>query len=257
MKNKIIFLITLCFSIILFAESKGSSAGVAVSTSAWDALFQASFFVQLTLLMLISLSVACWGVGWAKYKQFNLLAEANLPFSQKFEKSSSLDQIFEVVDRYPQSSLARLFSAGYIEMKKIADSPLAQPTKDGPHSMKLSGIDNIERALRKQIDNEISSMESRLSWLATTGSTGPFIGLFGTVWGIMTSFHKIGQMGSATLAVVAPGISEALIATAIGLFAAIPAVMLYNFFIAKIKREEMFMNNFAIDFLNIVKRNFF
>jgi biopolymer transport protein TolQ len=257
MKNKIIFFITICFSALLFAESKGSSTAVSVNTSSWEALFQASFLVQLTLLMLISLSVVCWGVGWAKYKQFSSLADANLPFIHKFEKSTSLDQIFEVVDRFPRSSLARLFSAGYIEMKKIAESPLAQPLKDGPHSMKLSGLDNIERSLRKQMDKEIAEMESRLSWLATTGSTGPFIGLFGTVWGIMASFHKIGQMGSATLAVVAPGISEALIATAIGLFAAIPAVMLYNFFIAKIKKEEMLMNNFSIDFLNIVKRNFF
>jgi biopolymer transport protein TolQ len=257
MKNKIIFFITSCYGIILFAESKGGTAGLAVSTSVWDALFQASFFVQLTLLILIALSVACWGVGWAKYKQFNSLDEANLPFKQKFEKSSSLDQIFEVVDRFPQSSLARLFSAGYIEMKRIAESPLAQATKEGPHSMRLSGLDNIERTLRKQMDFEIASMEERLSWLATTGSTGPFIGLFGTVWGIMASFHKIGQMGSASLAVVAPGISEALIATAIGLFAAIPAVMLYNYYISKIKKQEMLMNNFSIDFLNIVKRNFF
>jgi biopolymer transport protein TolQ len=242
---------------VLLADSKNALSGMAVNTSIWDALFQASFFVQLTLFILIGLSVVCWGVGWSKYKQFDLLAKANLPFKQKFEKSTSLDQIFEELDRFPDSSLARLFVAGYAEMKKIAEVQLPQSIKEGPVNLRLSGLDNIERSLRKQIDNEISQMESRLNWLATTGSTGPFIGLFGTVWGIMTSFHKIGQMGSASLAVVAPGISEALIATAIGLFAAIPAVMLYNFFISKIKKEEMQMNNFSLDFLNLVKRNFF
>lgn len=257
MKNKIIFIITSCFGSVLLAELKGASTRVAVNTSIWDSLFHASFFVQLTLFILIGLSIICWGVGWAKYKQFNLLAEANSPFKHKFEKGSSLDEIYEMVDRFPRSNLARLFSAGYVEMKRIAESPLAQTVKEGPNSMRLSGIDNIERSLRKQMDQEIAQMEASLNWLATTGSTGPFIGLFGTVWGIMSSFHKIGQMGSATLAVVAPGISEALIATAIGLFAAIPAVMLYNFFIAKIRKEEMLMNNFSIDFLNIVKRNFF
>jgi len=103
----------------------------------------------------------------------------------------------------------------------------------------------------------MANMESKLTVLATTGSTGPFVGLFGTVWGIMSSFHKIGTTGNASLAVVAPGISEALVATAIGLAAAIPAVVLYNHFISTIRKEEIELNNFSADFLNIVKRNFF
>lgn len=100
-------------------------------------------------------------------------------------------------------------------------------------------------------------MEARLSLLATTGSTGPFIGLFGTVWGIMGSFHKIGSTGMANLAVVAPGISEALIATAIGLAAAIPATVAYNHFVTRIRREEIDLSSFSADFINIAKRNFF
>ena len=124
-------------------------------------------------------------------------------------------------------------------------------------SIQLSGIDNLERSVRKSTENEVSEMENRLTILATTGSTGPFIGLFGTVWGIMGSFHQIGQTGSASLAAVAPGISEALIATAIGLAAAIPAVVIYNNCIAVIRKEEISLNNFSSDFLNIVKRNFF
>ncbi|MEI7974274.1 MAG: MotA/TolQ/ExbB proton channel family protein, partial [Bdellovibrio sp.] len=123
--------------------------------------------------------------------------------------------------------------------------------------IKLSGIDNMERALKQAVENEVALMESRLSWLATTGSTGPFIGLFGTVWGIMSSFHKIGAMGSASLAVVAPGISEALFATAVGLGAAIPAVIIYNSLVTQVRRQEIQLNNFAADFLNVAKRNFF
>ncbi len=228
---------------------------VQVNTSAFDAILQASLLVQLTLLILVCLSILCWAVAFLKYKQFKALTAANEPFINKFEKSNSLDNIFDNLDRFPDSSLARVFAAGYAEMKRLADSPHGEK-KDGT-LLQLTGIDNIERTLRKAIDLEIAQMEAKISWLATTGSTGPFIGLFGTVWGIMSSFHKIGQMGSATLAVVAPGISEALVATAIGLAAAIPAVMLYNHFISEIKRQEMTLNNFAADFLNIAKRNFF
>lgn len=228
---------------------------VQVNTSALDAILQASPVVQLTLLILISLSVLCWAVAFIKFKQFKKLNLANEPFLTKFENSSSLDNLFENLDRYPESSIARVFAAGYSEMKRLAESPHSE-AKEGT-LLQLTGIDNIERALRKAIDVEISKMEAKTSWLATTGSTGPFIGLFGTVWGIMGSFHKIGLMGTATLAVVAPGISEALIATAIGLAAAIPAVMLYNHFIAEIKRQELCLTNFSSDFLNIAKRNFF
>ena len=166
-----------------------------------------------------------------------------------------MDTLYEDVDQYKDSSLARVFKAAYLEMKKISESPLMSKT-EGDKQV-LTGLDNLERILNKATQNEIAKLESRLTVLATTGSTGPFIGLFGTVWGIMGSFHKIGLTGSASLAVVAPGISEALISTAIGLAAAIPAVVLYNNFIAKIRKQEIALNNFSADFLNIVKRNFF
>lgn len=228
---------------------------VSVNTGAIDAISHASPVVQLTLLILIGLSVFCWGIAYSKYQNLKKITESNELFLNKFWKVNSLDSLYEDVDQYSDSSLARVFKAAYVEMKKLAESPLlAKAEGDKPV---LSGIDNLERVLRKASENEISNMESRLTVLATTGSTGPFIGLFGTVWGIMGSFHKIGQTGTASLAVVAPGISEALIATAIGLAAAIPAVVLYNNFIAKIRRQEMALNNFSADFLNIVKRNFF
>lgn len=228
-----------------------------MKSNAFDALFSAGLVVQFTLLVLISLSVACWAVAWSKHKQFKSLDTANPPFVAKFWKATSLDSIFESVDQFPESSMARLFKAGYLELQRLADSPMLKKEPSESHSPKLSGLDNLERALRKEYDLEVAALESRLTVLATTGSTGPFIGLFGTVWGIMSSFQKIGETGSASLAVVAPGISEALIATAIGLAAAIPAVVLYNHFNSKIRREETALSNFSTDFLNVAKRNFF
>lgn len=228
-----------------------------LQTNALEALLQASPLVQLTLLILVGLSITCWAVGYAKWHQLQKLHTANEAFSSRFWKASSLDSLFEDVQTHQHSSLARVFKAAYVELKKIAESPHLNKAGASDAKPQLTGLDNIERVIRKATDNEISMMESRLTILATTGSTGPFIGLFGTVWGIMGSFHKIGQMGSASLAVVAPGISEALIATAIGLGAAIPAVIMYNNFISSIRREEIELSNFSADFLNIVKRNFF
>lgn len=224
---------------------------VAVNTGVMDSLSGASLIVQLVLLILVGLSVLCWAVAITKWKQLKSLEKHNALFLTRFWKASSLDQLYEEVDEFKKSNVAQSFKAGFVEMQKLASAHKAQ----GP--VQLSGIDNLERSLRKSNDLEVSAMESRLTLLATTGSTGPFIGLFGTVWGIMGSFHKIGATGSASLAVVAPGISEALVATAIGLAAAIPAVVLYNHFISRIKKLEIELNNFSTDFLNIVKRNFF
>ncbi|MCB0370179.1 MAG: protein TolQ [Bdellovibrionales bacterium] len=232
---------------------------VAVNTGAFEAVLQASFVVQLTLLILIGLSVLCWGISFNKWKLFQKVQLMNELFLVQFWKSSSLDSLNDELDTYRESPLARVFKSAYIEMKKLADvkSPGSLTSSEGLAKPQLTSIDNLERVIRKACENELAVMESKLTVLATTGSTGPFIGLFGTVWGIMSSFHKIGATGNASLAVVAPGISEALIATAIGLAAAIPAVVLYNHFISKVRKEEIELNNFTADFLNIVKRNFF
>ena len=119
----------------------------------------------------------------------------------------------------------------------------------------MVALDNIKRALRRAVNTELTGLSSTLPFLATTGSTAPFIGLFGTVWGIMNAFRGIGLRGSASLAIVAPGISEALIATAAGLAAAIPAVVAYNYFANKVQVLESAMHNFSADFLNLVERN--
>lgn len=243
-------------NLLFFISIAEAAPQVAINTNPLSAILQASLIVQVTFLILILLSVFCWAIGIAKFKQFQRFKAKNEVFLAKFWKVSSLDTLYEDFEQYKDSPVARVFKAAYLEMKKLAESPLAQKSQNDSKPQ-LQGIDNLERVLRKSIENELAMMESKLTILATTGSTGPFIGLFGTVWGIMGSFHKIGAMGSASLAVVAPGISEALFATAIGLAAAIPAVVLYNNFISQLKRQEIELNNFSSDFLNIVKRNFF
>lgn len=240
------------------AASPPTSTNVGIQMGAFNSLLHASFVVQIVILILLSLSVLSWAIGWAKYKQFQSLKKANTDFDNLFWSTSSLDTLFEKVDNFSQSSHARVFKAAYVEMKKIAESPmLSKSSTSGAELTQLMGVDNLERSLRKASENEIADMENRLTILASTGSTGPFIGLFGTVWGIMNSFHQIGITGSASLAAVAPGISEALITTAIGLAAAIPAVIIYNNCVSVIRKEEVSLNNFSTDFLNIVKRNFF
>ncbi|MEK6628019.1 MAG: MotA/TolQ/ExbB proton channel family protein [Bdellovibrionota bacterium] len=252
--KKSLFISVISFSQLIFA----TSSNVSLQPGPLSSLLHASFVVQLTVLILLSLSVLSWAIGWAKYKQFRSLKTANTEFDNIFWATSSLDSLYEKVDSFALSSHARVFKAAYLEMKKIAESPMLNGNNSqNTERSQLSGLDNLERSLRKSSENEISEMENRLTILASTGSTGPFIGLFGTVWGIMNSFQQIGITGSASLAAVAPGISEALIATAIGLVAAIPAVLIYNNCVAVIRKEEISLNNFNTDFLNIVKRNFF
>jgi len=246
------------FSVALTQAFAQSSTNVGVHLSGIEAVLQASLVVKIVILILVALSIFCWAIAFSKRQQLKKIKTENEHFDNIFWKTTSLDEMFQKVDSFKNSSHARIFKAAYTEMKKIAESPLMNKNLNAEtDAPQLSGIDNLERTLRKSIELEVSDMESKLTILASTGSTGPFIGLFGTVWGIMNSFTKIGQTGSASLAAVAPGIAEALITTAIGLAAAIPAVLLYNTFVSDIRKHEIALNNFASDFLNIVKRNFF
>ncbi len=230
---------------------------IGIDTSSWEAILKASLVVQFTLLILFVLSVACWSIILVKRRQIKRLRHSNIVFTNEFWKANSLDLIYERIAEFPFSNMARLFKSGYLELQRLAETHTSGEKRLSVIGPNLTGIDNLERTLRKVVDWETSLMERHLTLLATTGSTGPFIGLFGTVWGIMGAFQKIGQTGAAHLAVVAPGISEALIATAIGLAAAIPAVVAYNYFLSQVKKEVLALNNFASDFLNIAKRNFF
>lgn len=244
----------LFFSEIALAQ--GNPIKVSTRMDTWDIIFHAGPMVKLVMLTLLVFSVFSWAIIFTKRLQMNRLELENEKFLDLFWKASSLDAIYAEAKAFQASSIASVFKAGYLELQKIANTHSSKVNKD-TQGVLLTGIDNISRALRKASDNEIAKIEGRTSFLATVGSTSPFIGLFGTVWGIMVSFQGIANSGAASLSVVAPGISEALIATAIGLGAAIPAVIGYNYFVGKFKKQDLEINNFSSDFLNIVKRNFF
>ncbi len=209
--------------------------------------------VKIVLLVLIGFSVISWAIIMFKLFQVHRANSESVRFMDFFWKSKRFDAIASQVDRFANSPLTVLFNEGYGELKKVVEG--AGASEGSALSTDLGGVENVSRALRRATNSEITRLEKYLTFLATTGSTSPFIGLFGTVWGIMTAFESIGQTGSASLAVVAPGIAEALIATAIGLVAAIPAVMAYNHFQHKIRVLINEMDSFSTEFLNIVQRN--
>jgi biopolymer transport protein TolQ len=216
-------------------------------------LIGTGLIVKIVLLILVFFSVVSWAIIMFKLVQIHRANSESGRFMDFFWKSKRFDAIASQVDRFASSPLTVLFNEGYGELKKVVDSE--GKTEGSALSTDLGGVENVSRALRRATNSEITRLEKYTTFLATTGSTSPFIGLFGTVWGIMTAFEGIGRTGSASLAVVAPGIAEALIATAIGLVAAIPAVMAYNHFQHKIRVLIKEMDNFSTEFLNIVQRN--
>ncbi|MCA9677567.1 MAG: protein TolQ [Myxococcales bacterium] len=176
-------------------------------------------------------------------------ARESAAFTDSFWRSRDIEQIYKNSQALRNSPVSQMFLAGYTELAKLASDERMK----GDHEGKLQ---NIERALRKAQTTETTKLESMVPFLATTGASAPFIGLFGTIFGIMNSFQDLGSMKSATLDVVAPGIAEALFATAVGLIAAIPSVIAYNYFVRRIKVLRSDMENFEQDYLNIIKRHF-
>ncbi len=211
--------------------------------------------VKLVLFILLYFSVVSWAIIFYKLLQVHRAKSESERFLEFFWKAKRFEAINSQLDRYTNSPLTVLFKEGYNELKKLLEQGEAKEDSEGI-STDLGGIDNITRALRRATTSEITRLEKYTTFLATTGSTAPFIGLFGTVWGIMNAFKGIGETGSASLAVVAPGIAEALIATAIGLVAAIPAVMGYNHFQHKIRVLIAEMDSFSTELLNIIQRTF-
>jgi biopolymer transport protein TolQ len=227
--------------------------------SLFDMIVHAGFVVQLVLLLLLIFSVISWAIILMKYFNIRKVIRENSLFLSTYMRSTKLSEILPEAKKYRYSTMAEVFRAGYTELAKITkavrgNSPGKETADAGGPILEIAGIDNVERAMNRACALETTKLESALGFLATTGSASPFIGLFGTVWGIMDTFKAIGARGSATLAVVAPGISEALIATAAGLAAAIPAVIFYNYYLNRIKTMTSEMDNFASELLNIVER---
>ncbi len=215
--------------------------------------------MRLILLLLLFFSVASWAVIFAKYRTIKRARKESAHFVELFWNSRDLSEAFAASKRLRHSPLAKVFRLAYVELKKVnrsQSSPTGDEVTDQTSlSQKMVAVDNIKRTLRRAVNMELTGLGKALPFLATTGNTTPFIGLFGTVWGIMNAFRGIGLRGSANLATVAPGISEALIATAAGLAAAIPAVVAYNYFTSKVRVLESEMQNFSADFLNLMERD--
>jgi biopolymer transport protein TolQ len=215
----------------------------------------AGLMVQFVLFLLLFFSVSSWAIIIMKYQYVRRAFNESAAFNDFFWKRRNLSDAFKKAKELDHSPIARVFQIGYVELKKLNPSFEAKSSASSDPLMNAAGTANVSRALRRAINTEMSRMTQMVPFLATTGNTTPFIGLFGTVWGIMNSFHGIGLRGSANLAVVAPGISEALVATAAGLLAAIPAVIAFNYFMQKIRIIESELQSFSADFLNIIERD--
>jgi biopolymer transport protein TolQ len=197
------------------------------------------------LLVLICLSLISWAIIFAKWSTFRHAASSNTRFLRAFRKSPGLDAVVAASEQFRPAPLVAVFDFGYEEIHRQVKS-----------RGKLSNKASLERSLQLGISEELTKLDRNLSWLATTASVAPFIGLFGTVIGIIRAFNELGTAGSASLRAVGPGISDALLATAVGLFAAIPAAVAYNQFGHMLKEIGARMDDFSIEFLNMTERSF-
>ena len=222
-----------------------------------DMILHAGPMGQAVMITLLLFSLVSWSIIFMKIKLFKKAESETDKFMEAFWSSTTLNDADDSAKRFTLSPEAAVFTAGFNELQKINKIRNSKDSNSDnePLEMQLATMDNLKRAIRKAESQEVTDLGRSLSFLATTGSAAPFIGLFGTVWGIMASFHDIGQRGSASLAVVAPGISEALVATAAGLAVAIPAVIAYNYFANRLGEIENEMQNFSTDFLNLVERD--
>lgn len=216
------------------------------SFSVFKLILEADLIVQGVLLGLVMMSLISWAIIIQKFFRLRSASRQSARFLDVFWASKRLDVVYEKAGKFRKSPVAEVFKAGYQELAKITAGGGKQD----------DATENLERTLRRARSVEATTLERYVTFLGTTGSTAPFIGLFGTVWGIMRAFGKLeGAGGAATIQVVGPDIAHALIATAVGLFAAIPAVIAYNYFNASIRTLNSEMENFGSDFLNIVKRH--
>ena len=213
----------------------------------WQLVMEASWLVKGVLAILLAASLASW---WVIFRKRQILAKAEKAsdtFEERFWSGTDLTQLHEGITGAHRitSGMERIFDAGFAEFLRMREQ-----SRMTPNAM----VEGAQRAMRIALTRETEDLEHHLNFLATVGSTSPYVGLFGTVWGIMTSFHQLANVNQATIAMVAPGISEALVATAMGLFAAIPAVIGYNRFSNQVDRLEVRYDNFKEEFSSILQR---
>src|SRR5262245_1448672 len=231
--------------------SGGVNGGIA------ELILSAGPVAKFVLILLALFSVFCWALIVEKWWEFRKIRRDTTSFVRIFREARRFSAVYAAAKKHRESPLAQLYLAGGQELATAFGGAEAidRMLEDGEEGLGPEMLDTLNRAMRRAAGSEVERMERFLPCLATTASSAPFIGLFGTVWGIMTSFQNIGAQGSANLAVVAPGISEALIATAAGLAAAIPAVMGYNFYVNRVKYWASEMEGFLLDLVNAFARS--
>ena len=238
--------------------SDAAAAAPALATTDfgfYSAILGAGAGEKVVMLILFGISVVSWAVMGTKWRSVRRATRDSEQFLDAFWSSKRLDAIYQRSESLKGSPVSQVFRAGYIELAKLRKRSEAAPAADEAQS--LGDMESIERSMRRAAATELTQLEALLPFLATAGSTSPFIGLFGTVIGIVAAFREIGLVGNANLATVAPGVGGALVATAFGLFAAIPAVIGYNYYVSRVRVLDIEMQNFSADFLNIIKRHFF
>lgn len=226
-----------------------------------ELIANAPWFSKSILLVLLLFSAVSWGIILFKTWQYRNASRNTTMFLQVFRKSTKFSEVQAVCSSVSDSPLVGIFQSGYAELNaQLRQQPHAPDGQNRPSAPTprptLKSLDAVDRALLRATTVEVGKLEKRVPFLATTASITPFIGLFGTVWGIIAAFQNIGIQGSTSLNVVAPGIADALVATAAGLFAAVPAVYFYNHFTNRVKEFAAEMDDFSLEFLNISERNF-
>jgi biopolymer transport protein TolQ len=253
---------TLGSLVLALQVQEGAPAASATGGGVIDIIAQTGPLNLAVFAILLLFSITSWAIILSKTFVFQRVGRQTATFLEVFRRSQKFSEVQAVCPTLPASPLVGVFQAGYAELN--AQFRAADPSVlgDGPHLSAtsqrpiLKSLDAVDRALIRAATTEVNKLERKLTFLATTASITPFIGLFGTVVGIMIAFRRIGATGSTNLAIVAPGISEALIATAAGLFAAIPATYFYNHFTHRVKEFSADMDDFSLEFLNISERNF-
>ncbi|MBF0285183.1 MAG: protein TolQ [Magnetococcales bacterium] len=229
------------------------NTAIPASHSIWDLVAQAGPVVKVVMLALLGMSVVSWAMIFDKWRRFSRINKDADAFEERFWSGGSVAKLFQTApEEWPGSPIVMVFTAGFREWKRWeGEEPGAAAQQRGEAGDMLT---SVRRAMTVALNREVEQLERGLTFLATVGSTSPFIGLFGTVWGIMNAFRGLAGVKSTTIAMVAPGIAEALVATAMGLIAAIPAVIAYNKYHAELRRLHQKMDNFGAEFLNILER---
>lgn len=243
-------MITLLSSTLL-----AQAGGTAFSGGVFGLIRDSGPVAIAVLLTLLVFSFVSWAIIVYKGLALRQAYQHSETFLEIFRKSSKFSEVHSVCVQLKASPLVGVFQAGYQEVNQQVRAG-QQPTAAAAARPVVKSLESLTRALIRAATAESTRLERRLSFLATTAAVCPFVGLFGTTWGIMNAFQEIGSQGSANLAVVAPGISEALITTATGLAAAIPAAVFYNYFASRVRVLTAMVDDFALEFLNIVERNF-